>query len=86
MISVILDCLAEGMSEQEIISEYPSLKKGDVQVAIKYAASLAREEIIPLSNKVEAWFLLFKLDENVPWILKKIIEEKGKHNIDSVFH
>ncbi len=43
MISVILDCLADGMSEFEILSEYPSLKKGDIQIAIKYAASLARE-------------------------------------------
>jgi len=48
MISVILDNLAEGMTEEEILAEYPSLKKGDVQIAIKYAASVAREEIISL--------------------------------------
>lgn len=48
MVSVILDNLAEGLTEQEILSEYPSLKNGDVQVAIKYAASLAREEVILL--------------------------------------
>ena len=54
MISVILDCLAEGMTEVEILSEYPSLKKGDIQVAIKYAASLAREKIIPLYENIEA--------------------------------
>lgn len=54
MISVILDCLAEGMTEEEILSEYPSLKKGDIQIAIKYAASLAREEIIPLIEDIEA--------------------------------
>ena len=45
LISVILDCLAEGMTEEEILSEYPSLKRGDILIAIKYAASLAREEI-----------------------------------------
>ncbi len=28
----------------------------------------------------------FKLDENVPWILKQVIELKGKHQVDSVFH
>ncbi len=28
----------------------------------------------------------FKLDENVPWILKKIIENFGEHEGDSVFH
>lgn len=49
MVSVILDCVAEGMSEEDILSEYPSLKKGDVNVALMYAASLARGEIIPLT-------------------------------------
>ena len=52
MLSVILDCVAEGMSEEEILKEYPSLQKGDVSVALQYAASLARGETIPL--KVES--------------------------------
>ena len=49
MVSVILDSLAEGMTEEEILREYPSLKTGDVQIAIHYAASLARGAMIPLS-------------------------------------
>lgn len=49
MVSVILDCVAEGMTEEEILSEYPSLKKGDMNIALMYAASLARGEIIPLT-------------------------------------
>jgi uncharacterized protein (DUF433 family) len=49
MVAVILDCLAEGMTEDQIIEEYPSLEKGDIQAAIYYAASLAREEIISLT-------------------------------------
>ena len=28
----------------------------------------------------------FKLDENVPWVLKKLIENIGQHEVDSVFH
>lgn len=28
----------------------------------------------------------FKLDENIPWILKKVIENVGDHEVDSVFH
>ena len=28
----------------------------------------------------------FKLDENVPWILKRVIEGSGDHEADSVFH
>ncbi len=46
LISVILDNLAEGAIEEEILKEYPSLHKGDISVALQYAASLAREEII----------------------------------------
>ena len=49
MVSVILDCIAEGMNEDEILSEYPSLKKGAVNVALQYAASLARGEVIHLT-------------------------------------
>ena len=49
MVSVILDGLAEGITEEEILREYPSLKKGDIQIAIQYAASLARGAMIPLS-------------------------------------
>ena len=46
MVSVILDCLAEGLSEKEILKHYPSLKKQDINVAISYASNLAKEEEI----------------------------------------
>ncbi len=46
-ISVILDCLAEGMTDSEIIENYPSLKKEHIQVALQYGAMLAREEVLP---------------------------------------
>ncbi len=49
MVTVILDNLAEGLSPEEIVAEYPPLTAEDVQVAIAYAAVLAREEeLIPL--------------------------------------
>ncbi|MHA1274402.1 MAG: DUF433 domain-containing protein [Promethearchaeota archaeon] len=50
LVSVILDCLAEGMGENEILKEYPSLKKEHIQAALQYGAMLAREEIIPLND------------------------------------
>ena len=46
MISVILDNLAEGISVEEILKNYPSLHKEDIQASFEYAAGLAREEII----------------------------------------
>lgn len=48
-VSVMLDCLAAGMSEAEIVAEYPSVKIDGVRAAAAYGAVLAREEIVPLS-------------------------------------
>lgn len=48
MVSVILDCLAAGMSEQEILAEYPALTAEGVRAAAAYGAVLAREEVLPL--------------------------------------
>jgi predicted nuclease of predicted toxin-antitoxin system len=36
--------------------------------------------------KVEGVAMKFKLDENIPFSLKKHIESKGDHQVDSVFH
>jgi uncharacterized protein (DUF433 family) len=50
-IAIILDALAEGLSPEEIIDHYPSLKIDDIRAAVAYAAELARENLwkIPAS-------------------------------------
>lgn len=49
MVTVVLDNLAEGLTPEQIVAEYPSLSLGDVRAAISYAAALAREEeLVPL--------------------------------------
>lgn len=48
MVSIILDCLAAGMSEQTILEEYPTLTPEDIRAAVAYAADLAREQVMPL--------------------------------------
>lgn len=49
MVSVILDNLAEGLTPQEIVDDYPPLTLEDIQAALSYAATLAREEeLVPL--------------------------------------
>lgn len=48
-VSVVLDCLAAGMTEPEIISEYPTLTVEGVRAAAAYGALLARDEILPLA-------------------------------------
>ncbi|HAK88494.1 MAG: hypothetical protein A2077_01990 [Nitrospirae bacterium GWC2_46_6] len=46
MVSVILDNLAEGIGEEEILKSYPSLTLEDIKAAIAYAAELSRERLI----------------------------------------
>ena len=49
MVSAILDNLAEGLTLEEIVEEYPPLTLENVRAAIAYAATLAREEeLLPL--------------------------------------
>lgn len=46
IVSVILDNLANGMKEEDILSSYPSLTSEDIQAAIAYAAELSHERLI----------------------------------------
>ncbi len=48
-VSVVLDCLASGMSQAEILNEYPTLPTQAVSAALAYAAELARDDILPLA-------------------------------------
>ncbi|HYO49558.1 MAG TPA: DUF433 domain-containing protein [Chloroflexia bacterium] len=50
MVSVILDNLAAGLDAEEVLESYPSLKLEDIQAAIGYAAELARERIVMVSD------------------------------------
>ena len=42
-VSLILDYLAEGVSEEEILAGYPQLKSDDIRACIAYAAGIARQ-------------------------------------------
>lgn len=49
-VAVILDSLAEGASEEQILRSYPTLRAVHVRAALAYAADLAHEEqVIPLT-------------------------------------
>lgn len=49
MVSVILDNLADGVNEAEILKSYPSLRPEDIRAAIAYAAELSREKLVSVS-------------------------------------
>ena len=47
-VSVILDCLAGGMTVEDIIVEYPTITITGIRAAAAYGAALAREELLPI--------------------------------------
>jgi len=45
-VSLILDFLADGMTEGELLAEYPQLVHEDVLAAIAYGAEASRERVV----------------------------------------
>jgi uncharacterized protein (DUF433 family) len=48
-VSLLVNLVANRMTTQEILSEYPDLQADDIREALRYAASLASEEIHPFN-------------------------------------
>ena len=48
MVTVILDCLADGLTAKEIVTRYPSVSEEAVQASLLYASELAKGRILPL--------------------------------------
>jgi uncharacterized protein (DUF433 family) len=48
-VSLILDFLADGMSEAELLAEYPQLTHEDVLAAMAYGAEASRERVVVVS-------------------------------------
>jgi len=44
-VALVVNLVANGMSTEEIIREYPELEREDVRQSLQYAAALANEEI-----------------------------------------
>lgn len=49
-VSALLSYFAEGMSEKQILKEFPKLKSEDIKQALAYASAMMLEKIIPLKN------------------------------------
>ena len=47
--SRLLGLLASGQGREEILRAYPDLETADIDKALRYAASLAEDEVIELS-------------------------------------
>jgi uncharacterized protein (DUF433 family) len=47
-VSLVLDLLAEGMTPQQVLAEYPGLEEADIQACIAYGAEMSRERYVEL--------------------------------------
>lgn len=46
----LLGLLASGLSQQDILAEYPYLEAEDIKAALAYAAALAEEEVVEFAR------------------------------------
>lgn len=47
-VSVVLDALAAGLAEADILREYPTLTTAGIRACAAYGALLARDHVLPL--------------------------------------
>lgn len=50
-VSTFVSMVAEGMSESEILKDYPDLQAEDIREALRYAAEAVRERDLPLARR-----------------------------------
>jgi uncharacterized protein (DUF433 family) len=49
-VSLLVNLVANGMSIDDIVREYPDVEPEDVRQALSYASALANEEVHPFAN------------------------------------
>jgi uncharacterized protein (DUF433 family) len=49
-VSVIVGLLGEGVSEPQILADYPDLQLADIREAVRYAAEAVKERQLPLKE------------------------------------
>jgi uncharacterized protein (DUF433 family) len=47
--SVVLDNLAAGVTQEDLLASYPSLTLASIQAAMAYAAELSKERVLSIS-------------------------------------
>jgi uncharacterized protein (DUF433 family) len=48
-VAIVLDALAEGLTDEQILQHYPFLSVVDIRAAVAYAADLTRENVWKVS-------------------------------------
>jgi len=53
-VSLLLDRIADGESEADLLADYPQLSPDDIRAAIAYGAEMSRERVIPIAPPLAA--------------------------------
>ena len=53
-VSLLLDFMANGMTIEQILAEYPQLAADDIRAAIAYGAEMTRERYVDIPTKIAA--------------------------------
>lgn len=49
-VATVIDMVAEGLGQAEILRAYPDLEREDIQEALRFAAEAVRERELPLHS------------------------------------
>jgi len=49
-VATVVAMVADGMTDEEILADYPDLEAEDIREALKYAAQAVQERAIPLTR------------------------------------
>ena len=49
-VATVVRCVASGMTTAEVLDAYPDLEAEDIAEALRYAASLTEDRVIPLQR------------------------------------
>jgi uncharacterized protein (DUF433 family) len=50
-VAAVVEMVSEGMTDAEILEDYPDLEVEDIREALRFAAEAVRERELPIINK-----------------------------------
>ncbi len=49
-VSLILDLLADGLTSEQVLAEYPGLEPDDIRACVAYGAEMTRERVVVIDR------------------------------------
>lgn len=77
-VEFVIDLLAQGWSEPEILRNYPGLTHEDILACLKYAGEILHsEKVYPMTAAQRIFLMRFLANENVPLDAVVALREDG---------